>query len=272
MSDRARLTNGEQQTGRGNSLETLNRSILVLKSFSMNDRELSLADLHRRLGFSKSSLQRILHTLVSNGFLEKDHQKKTYQFGLELYCLGKIAEEHSPLISAAKPIMLELSKMTGASVSLHIAERKYCKCVAFEAGDQNLSEMPYAGQTMPLHAGASGKLLLAYSSPRQIETYLHEKDELEAVTKSTLTDKGALLLDLWETRERGYAVSTGERVEGIYCVSAPVFDHNHQLTAGISISAHVLKLDNSSKANFIDLITRAAVRISKSLAAGELVK
>ncbi len=264
MNKSASLIDLEMPQSGEKTLETLNRSILVLKAFSRQDCDLSLTDLHKKLGLSKSSLQRILHTLVMNGLLEKDSIKKTYRLGMELYILGKQAEDH-PLLQAARPVMKGLADQTGACISLNIAVGEKRKCVAVEAGAKHFSEIVYTGQETPLHAGASGKLLLAYSSPKHIEAYLHDqKEELEALTKDTLTDKGALLMDLWSIREQGYSVSNGERIPGIFCASAPVIHGVQQVAAGISIAVPKLEQDDY-KESLLDLIVRAATQVSERL-------
>ena len=87
------------------AMQTIDRSIRILKTFTLEDNVLSLADLHRKLGLSKSSLQRILNTLVLNGFLDKDEKKKTYQLGIELYFLGQLVEKNTNLLSVSRPFV-----------------------------------------------------------------------------------------------------------------------------------------------------------------------
>ena len=90
------------------SMQTLHRSIQILRSFSIENKMLTLTDLHNITGLSKSSLQRILSTLVFEGLLHKNEETKKYQLGLELFFLGNLVEKNSSLLSIAQPIMEEI--------------------------------------------------------------------------------------------------------------------------------------------------------------------
>lgn len=246
------------------SMQTISRAIRVLKSFSNDEKELSLAELHHKLDLSKSSLQRILSTLVSHGFLEKDNKRKTYKLGMELYYLGNLVEEHSHLISTAKPYLRKLRDRLGENVYLNVIENNQRKCIALEQAEQVLLAISHIGHTSPLHAGASAKLLLAYLDQNQIEDYLRE-NELEAVTDQTILDKVKLRKELQDIRYRGYSISYSERVPGVCSVSAPIFNARNEVVAGVSVSAPLVRVNDEIINNFIVAIKEIAQCITEDL-------
>jgi IclR family KDG regulon transcriptional repressor len=247
-----------------NSMQTISRTIQILRSFSKDKKELSLAELHHKLGLSKSSLQRILNTLVINGFLEKDNKKKTYKLGIELYYLGKLVEEHSHLLTTAKPYLRDLRDRFGENVYLNIIENNERKCIAFEEKKHDLMTISYIGQTSPLYAGASAKLLLAFLPSDKIKQYLQET-ELISMTESTITDKEKLKEELYNIKEKGYAISFGERVSGVCSISAPILNRWDEVIAGISISAPLVRVNDSIIDDFISSIKEVANQISNKL-------
>jgi IclR family KDG regulon transcriptional repressor len=247
-----------------NSMQTISRTIQILRSFSKDKKELSLAELHHKLGLSKSSLQRILNTLVINGFLEKDNKKKTYKLGIELYYLGKLVEEHSHLLTTAKPYLRDLRDRFGENVYLNIIENNERKCIAFEEKKHDLMTISYIGQTSPLYAGASAKLLLAFLPSDKIKQYLQET-ELIPMTESTITDKEKLKEELYNIKEKGYAISFGERVSGVCSISAPILNRWDEVIAGISISAPLVRVNDSIIDDFISSIKEVANQISNKL-------
>ncbi|WNC17490.1 IclR family transcriptional regulator [Brevibacillus brevis] len=245
-----------------NSMQTISRTIQILRSFSREEKELSLAEFHHKLGLSKSSLQRILNTLVNYGFLEKDEKRKTYRLGNELYYLGKLVEEHSHLLTVTKPYLKTVRDRLGESVYLNIVEHGERKCIAFEEGKHDLMTISYIGQTSPLYAGASAKLLLAYQPPEKMTQYL-EQTALRPLTNATVTDKDKLLEELREIRTRGYASSRGERVIGVCSVSAPIFNRWGETIAGVSISAPIIRVPEDTYREFVRIITETARKISE---------
>ncbi|MFS0553928.1 IclR family transcriptional regulator [Brevibacillus sp. 179-C9.3 HS] len=247
------------------SMQTISRTIQILRSFSKDEKELSLAEFHHKLGLSKSSLQRILNTLVNYGFLEKDEKKKTYKLGNELYYLGKLVEEHSHLLATTKPYLAKIRDRFGESVYLNVMENNERKCIAFEEGKHGLVTISHIGQTSPLYAGASAKLLLAYLPQDKIAQYFQDTD-LIPVTEKTVTNKVELLEEIASIRTRGYAHSYSERVIGVCSVSAPIVNRWGETIAGVSISAPMIRVTDDLFQQFIEVITETAKQISSDLA------
>lgn len=250
--------------GEDHSMQTINRTIQVLKSFSSDVKELSLAQLHHKLGLSKSSLQRILNTLVIHGLLEKDNHRKTYKLGMELYYLGNLVEEHSHLITTVKPYLKNLRDRLGENVYLNIIEKNERKCIAFEKANHLLMTISHLGQTSPLYAGASAKLLLAYLSQKEIDEYI-QGNNLESITEKTIIEKLTLSEELEIIREKGYAISFGERIPGVCSVSAPIFNRKNQIIASVSISAPMVRVTDEVINTFISEIKEMSYQISNAL-------
>ncbi|KQL50165.1 hypothetical protein AN963_07330 [Brevibacillus choshinensis] len=243
-------------------MQTISRTIQILRSFSKDEKELSLAEFHHKLGLSKSSLQRILNTLVNYGFLEKDEKRKTYRLGNELYYLGKLVEEHSHLLTVTKPYLKAIRDRLGESVYLNIIENNERKCIAFEEGKHDLMTISFIGQTSPLYAGASAKLLLAFLPSEKMTQYL-QQTPLQAITGSTVIDKDKLLAELKDIRSQGYASSYGERVIGVCSVSAPILNRWGETIAGVSISAPIIRVTEEIYQQFIQAIIDTARQISE---------
>ena len=250
-------------------MQTITRAIQILKSFSINQNELSLAQLQHELGLSKSSLQRILNTLVMNGLLEKDNKKKTYKLGMELYYLGKLVEDNSHLLTTAKPYLKALRDKLGENVYINIIEDNQRKCIAFEEAKHALMTISHIGQLSPLYMGASAKLLLAFLPPEKINTYLEETDFIPS-TEKTILDKGTLQEELKTIKEKGYAVSFGELVFGVFSASAPIFDNRNNVVAGIAVSAPLVRVDDSTIDHFIKSVKEIAGEISDKLKFGNV--
>jgi len=246
------------------AMQTIDRAIKILKTFSLNEKELSLADLHRMLGLSKSSLQRILNTLVLHGLLDKDEKRKTYQLGIELYFLGEMVEKNSKLLSVSKPFMEALRDELEESVQLNIVHQQERKCIGYVPSKHELMTLIFVGQTSPLYAGASAKVLMA-NLPTDELSELVKEIELTKITEETILNKDDLRNELAKIREQGYAVSYGERVKGAFSISAPINNRFNETIAGISITIPTVRVDQEKMDLYIDQVKKTALRISEKL-------
>ncbi|WP_413299913.1 IclR family transcriptional regulator [Bacillus sp. 1P10SD] len=246
------------------SMQTISRAIQVLKAFSNEEKEHSLASLHQKLGLSKSSLQRILNTLIQHGLLDKDEKRKTYQLGIELYFLGHLVERNSHLMSIARPFMKELNDDLGETISLNIIHQKQRKCIGYLPSRHQLTTITYIGQYSPLFAGASAKLLLAYLPGYEITSYLNET-YLEQITEKTIVDKDQLWSELKEIRNQGYSISHGERIIGAFSISAPIKNRFNEVIASLSLAMPTSRVDESETCTLINKLVNTSNLISDEL-------
>jgi IclR family transcriptional regulator, KDG regulon repressor len=245
-------------------MQTIDRAIRILKSFSVEDKELSLADLHRVLGLSKSSLQRILNTLVLHGVLDKDQKQKTYQLGMELYFLGQLVEKNSHLLSVSRSFMEKLRDELGESVSLSVIHHRERKCIGYVPSNHELTTLIFVGQTSPLYAGASAKILMAYLPEKELAEYV-TGIEFEKITQFTIKSKEDLYKELVKIRRNGFATSYGERVKGAFSVSAPIMNRFQDVVASLSLTIPTVRVDEDNIEYYIDHVKKTAQLISEKL-------
>jgi IclR family transcriptional regulator, KDG regulon repressor len=203
------------------SMSSVHRVIQVLRVFKDGEKKLSLTDIHKKTGIGISSLQRILWTLVYEGFLIKDEESKLYSLGLELFFLGRLVEQNDAFLSVAIPVMERLNEETNENISVSVIENGERKCICNLPSRHELSALTFIGHTSPLYAGASAKLLLAFQDDEFIKDYL-DKVEFESITDVTVTSTDKLADDLRRIRQNGYAITYGERVKGAMSISAPI--------------------------------------------------
>jgi DNA-binding IclR family transcriptional regulator len=134
----------------------------------------------------------------------------------------------------ARQTMRDLARRTNetSTLSVRVGWRRVYIDQATPARD--IKMVIKLGGAYPLHAGASSKALLASLPAEEIQTFLATQ-RLEPVTDRTVTDAKALVRELDGIRERGYAISSGERQTGAASVAAPVLDRNGRLLAVISV-------------------------------------
>ena len=221
---------------RSKSIAGVDRALDVLMLFVRSKANtLGVTEIADELGASKAAVHRILSTFRNRGFIELDEAIHRYRLGPEILMLGLSYLDRMDLRTVARPLMADLATRTNETVTLSVRvgwTRVYVDQVLPE---RDIKMMVQLGRPFPLHAGASSKALLAFMPEADAGSYLREH-HLDALTARTVTDPGRLALDLASIREKGYAVSFGERDAGAGSVAAPVFDHDGVLRGVISVS------------------------------------
>jgi DNA-binding IclR family transcriptional regulator len=117
---------------------------------------------------------------------------------------------------------------------------------------------------IPLHAGAPGKLLLAYL-PEEVRDKILADTGLVALTARTITSRAELEAELAAIRERGWATSFGEHIEGVSCLSVPLRDADGQVVAALSILGPYLRLGEELLMSYLEVLQKEATEISRHL-------
>lgn len=250
------------------SIQSIHRAVQILRAFSREKKQISLTELHKLTGIGKSSLQRLLSTLVYEGLLQKDEETKLYQLGLDLLFLGELVEKNSGLLNIAVPIMKKINQSTKEVVSLSIIEEQKRKCIYSLKSHHELAALIFAGQISPLYAGASAKVLMAYLPLETQEEYL-QGGSLEKLTEYTIESKDDLRRDLQRIREQGYGISYGERVRGAVSISAPVFNPFAEILASVSITIPSIRLEDYNVDELVKELLEGTAEITRRLRPSE---
>ena len=249
--------------------ETLRHVESVLSALSLLDcfvsePVLSVKQLIRMTGLTRNRVMRLCGTLEKGGYLIQDLEARNFSLGFQIMVLGKAFEKSNTLITIARPILKELAQNTGESASLYVLEGTKRLVLAREEGTQVIRYLVAEGQRLPIHAGASGKVLLAFS-PEEVTRKLINDKKLTSFTPHTLTDPGVLRTELAKIRLAGYAFSQSERAADAASIAAPVFDHDNYLIGAISISGPVTRFTPIHRPVYLEQVRMAAERLSVRL-------
>jgi DNA-binding IclR family transcriptional regulator len=244
---------------------TADRAIDVLLLFDERTPVLGAGDVSARLGMSRSTTYRYLQSLRSAGLLEEDEAAGGFRLGPRIFELARVARHGLGLVEVALPIMRGLARQVDETVLLTRRSGPSVVCVERVESSHPIRLSYERGHVLPVHAGASAKVLLAFSDPTEIEETLSSV-RLERFTDATVTDTGALRVQLEEIRARGFAISDGEVDVGVRGIAAPIFQPDGRIAAGLSIAAPAFRLSDAAVANLVDAVRSAADSVSAGLA------
>ncbi|WP_156291368.1 IclR family transcriptional regulator [Oceanobacillus salinisoli] len=216
-----------------NILSSVNNSIRILRAFTMEQPQKGVRELASELGIGKSSVQRILATLASQGFVRKNEETNKYELGLSVLELSSIFLANIDLHHEALPIVTKLAHTHKETSHLAILDKMDVVYLCKVESENSIKLRSHSGLHNHTHCTSSGKLLLAYSDPYFVDSFL--RNDLTKFTTTTITDRKAFLHELEKIRKQGYSVSRGEFRRDVTSVSAPIRDHSRKVISAINL-------------------------------------
>ncbi len=247
------------------AVQSIERAASLLRSFSSAEPELTIGELARRSHLPRSTVHRLVVNLLRLGFLARDSGSERYRLGLLLAELGTIALSRMGLREKARPIMARLAHETGEVVCLAVLERNRSVYVEVVEGRHGLRLRATVGSVAPLHASATGTILLAYMSDAEVRGLAAETG-LPKLTAITVTEIGQLLERLAEIRLRGYSIDVGESEEGLTGLAAPVRGPGGAVEAALVIAGPGARVLADNARRWAPVVVAAANEVSAALA------
>lgn len=220
----------------------LERALDVLLLFARPDpAPRGVSEVARDLGLSKAVVHRILTTLRSRRLIELDESTRRYSLGPAALALSMAYLDQIDIRDLAREPLRRLMRSTNETSTLSIRTGDTRIYLDQVTPPREVKMTVPLGRPFPLHAGASSKAFLAFLPEAEQEDYLTGR-ALEALTDHTVIDATPLRHELAVIRDRGYAVSFGERQVGAGSVAAPVLDQESAPAAVLSVSGPVERI------------------------------
>ena len=251
-------------TAPGGGLSTVRNAARLLKVFRSREADLGVSELARRLGLGKSTVHRMLTTLVAEGLIEQNPRTGGYRLGIVMFELGEAVRVHMDLHAAAGPVLGELRAQTGESSQVGVLDGHEVVYVDRLESTHSLRLFTETGRRVPVHCTSSGKVLLAYLPEARRHAVLRAAP-LTALTPHTITDPERLGAELARVRRRGWAEAINEREIGVASIAAPVRDVTGEVVAAISIGVPLARCSVMSLRRLAPMIVEAAEAASRRL-------
>lgn len=217
------------------SIPIIDRMASVLDIILDIPNGITASELLHLLNIPKTTLYRLLSSMVQNELLSYFSETGTYTIGPKFTLTYVSMEERaSRLREAAMPHLRALADQIGETVKLSVLSGLQSYTIATVESSRPLRISVDTGALFPLHAGATGKILMCSLNDAAMQRYF--KSYAIAYTDATITDITEMKKELDIIRKRGYATDVGEYMPEIYAVAAPVTDCSGQITAAISIA------------------------------------
>ena len=213
-----------------NRLNTLANGLRVLEH--LVQRPMSMRELAVAVSLPRQTTYRIVATLISEGWVDRDGE--TYRASPRMWALAAESFSLTDLRDVLAGTVRRLADEHGESVHLAVYDRGSVVYIDKADGSHPVGSYTTLGGRAPAYGVATGKLLLAYADATTVEQLIAQG--LEQHSPLTLTQPGALRLELERVRADGYAVNRGEWRLGVGGVAVPVLSPFNEVVAALGFS------------------------------------
>ena len=245
-------------------MQTFERAVAVLNCFTLEDPELGVREVSRKIGLSASTTGRIMSGLKDLGFLSQNPDTRTYALGAAVMAWAGVYTATLDVRNTAMPAVDQLHRETQETISLYILQGTERVCVERRESPHTVRLVTRIGRRLPLYAGSAGKVFLAFL-PEARSNEILDHSVLTPFTPNTIVDRDLLDAELEAVRRQGYAVSTGEWQREASGIAAPVFGPRREIVAALTISGPSQRFNDAKMREYAGVVTGAANEVSRNM-------
>jgi DNA-binding IclR family transcriptional regulator len=245
--------------GRASTL-VLHKITRILNCFSVEAPDPTLQDLIRTTGLPSSTCQRLVQDLVYERFLDRDGDR--YRIGIAMVRWATPGTLGLDVVRLMKPVLQQLRDETGETACCYVRDGMFRTVVAV-AETRHVVMRPFmVGMVMPIHAGAPGKIFLAFDPEAHRDV---EGGELARFTPKTPASLEELDRQVATARAQGFYAAFGERHADVGSIAAPVFDHAGDLAVVVGLGFPTQRVTERDVERLGPVVARAAQDASERL-------
>lgn len=254
--------NAVGEDGRSAMVQSVDRALLLMELLATHG-QAGVTELAAELGVHKSTVSRLISVLEARGFVEQVSERGKYRLGFAIPRLARSTTAQLDLVKQSQPACDALALESGETTNVAILDGAEIVNVVEAVGPAGIALRTWIGQRCPAYATSSGKVLLAALDGAELAARLPAR--LESFTEATVPTRAALEAELRTVRERGWASVREELEVGLNAVAAPVYDHDGEVVAALSVSGPSYRLADGEFEDVAKRTIAAAERISRRL-------
>jgi DNA-binding IclR family transcriptional regulator len=247
----------------GGGVQSVDRALQIMEILA-RDGHAGVSEIAEEMGVHKSTVSRLLGSLVSREIVRQNSDRGKYQLGFGILRLASSIPGRLSLVREARPVLERLADDYKETVNLAVLRSNYAVNVDQAMGPSTLATYDWVGSLTPLHATSSGKVLLA-ALPAEERSQILKAVGLPARTPRTITDRDALETQLLDVSRDGYAVVHEEFEIGLTAIAVPVYNHLGTVIGAVSISGPAFRFDPENTPGLIEGLREAGLGISAKM-------
>lgn len=248
---------------RERSVRAVSHAVQLLKLLGRSSKHMRVTDLARETGLTKATVSQLLSTLRNEGLVVQDPDTRRYGLGWEVLELGANLVPSAPVVAVASRYLFSLAQRTGETALLGVLDACTVLFVDVATSPLPIQLVAQKGKREPIHATASGKVLLAGQSDAYLDSFL--EGELRPYTPDTITDTGLLREEIARVRENGYGTCWEEHQVGVCGMAVPIRGNGGSVAAAFGVAAPSWRLNSTNLEPSLTEVRAVADEITKTL-------
>lgn len=248
------------------TVQSVDRALEIIDILEDEPQGLGVTPLSKKMGVSKSTIYRLLSSLLIKEYVRQNEETQKYHLGLRLMQLGQTVTNQIDIRQVAAPVMERLVQDTGETVHLVVQEGYEIVYIDKIENQATIRMFSNIGKRAPMHCTGVGKAILSNLEDEEIENIIKENG-LEKFTNNTITDPHKLKEHLKEIQMLGYSIDDEEHEIGIKCAASPIFNFKGEVIAGISVAGPIMRINDNKIQHMAKEVLKASKEISESLGA-----
>lgn len=246
------------------TVQSVERTLDIIETLSEYKTGVGVTTLSKELKLHKSTVHRLLTTLMLRKYVEQDSETSKYKLGMRLFELGNAVLSKLDIRQHAMPYLRQLWRSTGETVQLAIVDQYKVLYVDVLETLERVGVKSNVGERVPLHCAAAGKAWLA-NLPDERLAEVMKFVKFEPFTPYTIDTPEKLKDAVKQAQDSGYAVDNQEYSSDLVSVSSTVKNYRGRVIACVSITAPALRMNEERIREMGNNVKTTAEKISQSM-------
>lgn len=254
----------EKQEIQKNPIQVSERIFNTIECLAQNG-AMGLQELSTELHLNKSTVHRILNSLICMDYVRQDAETSRYSLSFKICGLSNQILSQNSMIDIARPFIKELSASSGETVHLVQLDGINATYIdKVEASRNSIRMISMVGKSIPLYCSGVGKAILADMPDSKIES-VWKRSSIRQLTEHTVTRFVDFMNLIEETRKSGYALDNEENELGVRCIAVSLKGYNGKSAHAISISAPKDRMSDARIFELKEMILKTKHQIESNI-------
>lgn len=245
-------------------VQSVERALGILEIVSDYDKGIGLTEISNRIGLHKSTVHRLLSTLIYKGYIFQDQDSLRYLSTLKMYEIGYKRLSSIDLLKASKKHTKLLMESTNEVVHLVVRDGNNIVYIDKVDAGNTITMQSNIGKRNPLCCTSVGKAILSKLDLAEVKK-IWDSSNIVKKTNNTITEFDEMISELEKVKSLGYAVDDEENELGIRCIGATIMNKDGKVEGAISISGPANRVTKEFDNVFGCKVKAIANQISKEL-------
>lgn len=226
-----------------NPIQVADKLFAVMELLAANG-SMGLIEISKSLNLNKTTVHRILNSLIFLGYVMQDEKNGHYRLGYKICRLSQQLLDKVDITKIVRPFLQELVEDVGETA--HFVQVEGHEAVYIDKIESTTNTIRLAsqlGRQLPLYSSAVGKAILADYDDKTIKNFW-DTTEILPITANTITDFNDFMQEINRIRKQGFSLDNEENEVGIRCIATSLGNSSNPSNYAFSVSAPNYRMSN----------------------------